>query len=73
MSLSGRLLVLMLAVILIGESLIYFPSIATYRWTYLRDSLVSAQIAALGSSPIAEEILEDQRHRGRRHRDGARR
>ena len=46
-SLSARLLVLTIAFVMLSEVLIYLPSIARFRLTYLQDRLSAAHIAAL--------------------------
>ena len=46
-SLSARLLVLTIAFVMLSEVLIYVPSIARFRLTYLQDRLSAAHIAAL--------------------------
>jgi len=45
--LSGKLLLLTISFVMISEVLIYVPSIANFRLTWLQDRLHSAQIAAL--------------------------
>ncbi len=46
-SLSARLLVLTMFFVMLSEVLIYLPSIARFRMTYLQDRLADAHIAAL--------------------------
>ncbi len=67
-SLSGRLLVLTVAIVMLAEILIYVPSIARYRETWLMERLEAAQIAvlALEGSPdqmvdreLADELLRN--------------
>ncbi|MGY2051959.1 sensor histidine kinase [Methylobacterium sp. JK268] len=45
--LSGRLLLLTILFVLIAEVLIYVPSVANYRRTWLSDRVAAAQVAAL--------------------------
>ncbi len=59
--LSTRILALSVAFLLLGEVLIYLPSIARFRLTYLEERLVRAYIATLsldrsGTVPVAMEI-----------------
>lgn len=46
-SLSGRLLLLTIAFVVLGEVLIYLPSIARYRLVFLETRLASAHLASL--------------------------
>ncbi len=59
--LSSRILALSVAFLLLGEILIYLPSIARFRLTYLEERLARAYIATLpldptGAIPVAMEI-----------------
>ncbi len=59
--LSSRILALSVAFLLLGEILIYLPSIARFRLTYLEERLARAYIATLpldptGGVPVAMEI-----------------
>ncbi|HFD16123.1 MAG TPA: HAMP domain-containing histidine kinase, partial [Rhodospirillales bacterium] len=59
--LSSRILALSVAFLLLGEILIYLPSIARFRLTYLEERLARAYIATLpldpaGTVPVAMEI-----------------
>jgi signal transduction histidine kinase len=65
--LSGKLLVLTILFVMIAEVLIYVPSIANFRLTWLRDRLAAAHTAALvieaaptGTVPesLARQILD---------------
>jgi signal transduction histidine kinase len=47
LGLSGKLLILTILFVMISEVLIYVPSIANYRRTWLKDRISSAQTAAL--------------------------
>lgn len=66
LGLSGKLLLLTIAFVMLAEVLIYVPSIANFRLTWLRDRLAAAHTAALvldaapnGMVPesLAREIL----------------
>ena len=61
-SLSARLLVLTMAFVLLGEVLIYVPSIARFRRVYLEERIAAAHLATLSleASPDARvsEALE---------------
>ncbi len=66
--LSARLLVLTTIFVMIAEVLIYVPSIAYFRQTWLEERLAAAQIAALAlvatsdymvSDELAKELLEN--------------
>lgn len=46
-SLSARLLVLTIGFVMLGEVLIYLPSIARYRLTWLNEHIAAAHLAAL--------------------------
>ncbi len=67
-SLSGRLLVLTLFFVMVSEVLIYVPSIAKFRTTYLEDRIAAAQLASLAliggenrlPTPQHEQDLLDQ-------------
>ncbi len=45
--LSGKVLVLTVLFVMIGEVLIFFPSIANFRITWLKERIATAEIAAL--------------------------
>ena len=47
LGLSGKLLLLTIVFVMVSEILIYVPSIANYRMTWLRDRLHTAYVAAL--------------------------
>lgn len=57
--LSARLLVLTVAFVMIAEVLIYVPSIANFRRTWLNDRLAAAQIAALALDAAPGERLPE--------------
>lgn len=66
--LSGKLLLLTIVFVMVAEILIFVPSIANFRQTWLRDHLPAAEIAALVmvaapdgmiSPELQEELLEN--------------
>jgi signal transduction histidine kinase len=59
-SLSGRFLILTIIFIMLAEILIFVPSIARFRESYLLERIERAQIAslALEADPMLEEALE---------------
>jgi signal transduction histidine kinase len=63
-SLSARLLVLTMAFVLLGEVLIYVPSIARFRRVYLEERIAAAHLATLSleASPSGQvdETLEQE-------------
>lgn len=60
--LSFKLLVLTILFVMLGEVLIYVPSIANYRLTWLRDRLNTAEVAALAlTAPDGNRPSEDVR------------
>jgi len=46
-SLSARLLVLTVFFVMLGEVLIFVPSVARYRMTYFEDHMAAAHLATL--------------------------
>jgi signal transduction histidine kinase len=63
-SLSARLLVLTIFFVMLGEVLIFVPSVARYRMTYFEDHMAAAHIATLAllASPTAklDQTLTDE-------------
>jgi len=57
LGLSGKLLLLTILFVMISEVLIYVPSIANYRLTWLKDRLASAQIAALVLDATPDDMI----------------
>ena len=55
--LSTRLLLLTILFVMVAEVLIYVPSVANFRRTWLNDRLAAAQIAALVLDAAADESL----------------
>ncbi len=59
-SLSGRLLLLTIVFVMIAEILIYFPSTANFRVTWLEERLAAAQIASLSlEATMGEDVREE--------------
>ena len=63
-SLSARLLVLTILFVMLGEVLIYAPSVARYRKTYLEERIIAAHLATLAlqlqpPAPIDPQIRHD--------------
>ena len=58
--LSARLLLLTLLFVMLAEVLIYVPSVANYRRSWLEDRLAAAQIAALALEASPEERLTEE-------------
>jgi signal transduction histidine kinase len=65
-SLSARLLVLTIAFIMVGEVMIFVPSIARFRMTYFEDKIAAGRLAVLAleatpdnmvSQPLADQLL----------------
>lgn len=59
--LSARLLILTIIFVLVGEVLIFMPSVANFRLTWLEDRIKAAQIAILvveaaANKPLSEEF-----------------
>jgi signal transduction histidine kinase len=59
-SLSGRLLVLTIAIVMLAEVLIYVPSIAGYRTTLLMERLEAAQIAVLALEARPDRMVDQE-------------
>ena len=58
--LSERLLLLTVLFVMVAEVLIYVPSIASFRLTWLNDRLAAAQIAAMVLDAAPEEQISQQ-------------
>jgi signal transduction histidine kinase len=58
--LSARLLLLTALFVMIAEVLIYVPSVANFRLTWLNDRLAAAQIAAMVLDAAPEESLPEE-------------
>ena len=66
-SLSARLLILTAFFVMVGEVLIFVPSVARYRMTYFENRLAAGYIAtlALDASPtgrLEQSLVEGHRH-----------
>ena len=57
-SLSAKILVLTVACVLLGEVLIYVPSIARFRLNYLQERIAAAQLAGLALWPGLERDMD---------------
>src|SRR3712207_722074 len=55
--LSSRLLILTILFVMLAEVLIYVPSVANFRRSWLNDRLAAAQIAALVLDAAPEERI----------------
>ncbi|RDI59373.1 signal transduction histidine kinase [Microvirga subterranea] len=60
LGLSSRLLLLTVLFVMVAEVLIYVPSIANFRLTWLNDKLAAAQIAALVLDASPEEGISEE-------------
>ena len=58
--LSARLLLLTILFVMIAEVLIYVPSVANFRLTWLNDRLAAARIAAMVLDAAPEESLPEE-------------
>ena len=52
--LSSKLLVLTIVFVMLAEILIFLPSIANYRFTWLNDRLMAAKLAALAAQAVPD-------------------
>ena len=59
-SLSARLLVLTIIVVLVGEVFIYVPSIARFRETYLLERVAAARLAALAVEAAPDQMVTEE-------------
>jgi signal transduction histidine kinase len=59
LSLSAKLLLLTIAFVMLAEVLIFVPSVANFRITWLNDRLVAAQLAALAAEAVPGGVLPD--------------
>jgi signal transduction histidine kinase len=58
--LSARLLVLTIFFVMLAEVLIFVPSIARYRLTYLEEKLASAHLAVLALEATPDQMVSDE-------------
>lgn len=61
--LSGKLLALTVLFVMIGEVLIYVPSIANFRITWLNDRIAAAQIATLVLEAAPDNMVSEELRR----------
>lgn len=59
MSLSAKLLLLTAAFVMLAEVLIFVPSVANFRVTWLRDRLTAAHLAALAVEGVPGGVVPD--------------
>ena len=59
-SLSFRLLLLTIAFVMLAEILIYTPSIARFRDTYLKERLAAAHLAALAMQATPDGVVTQE-------------
>lgn len=70
-SLSGRLLVLTVLVVMLVEVVIFVPSVARFRLDYLSERLVRAEIAALSVLAAPDEMVSEELQRRLLEKTGA--
>jgi signal transduction histidine kinase len=58
-SLSGKVLTLTVLFVMLGEVLIFAPSIANFRMQFLKARIAQAEIAALAAEAAPDRILDD--------------
>lgn len=59
-SLSGKVLLLTMAFVMLGEVLIFLPSIANFRIQWFKARIAQAEIAALAAEAAPDQILNDE-------------
>jgi len=59
LGLSAKLLLLTITFVMLAEVLIFVPSIANFRITWLNDRLVAAQLAALAAEAVPGGVVPD--------------
>ena len=59
LGLSAKLLLLTLSFVMLAEVLIFVPSVANFRITWLNDRLTAAQLAALAAEAVPGGVLPD--------------
>ena len=60
LGLSAKLLLLTLLFVMLAEVLIFVPSVANFRITWLTDRLTAAQLAALAAEAVPGGVVPDQ-------------
>ena len=58
--LSGKVLLLTIIFVMLGEVMIFLPSIANFRITWLKSRIASAEVAALAVEAAAENQISDK-------------
>ena len=58
-TLSGRLLILTILIVMVIEALVFFPSVARFRQDYLEQRLRMAQIASLALLAADDDMVEE--------------
>lgn len=58
-SLSGKVLLLTIVFVMLGEVLIFLPSIANFRIQWFKTRIAQAEIAALAAEAAPDQILND--------------
>ncbi len=58
--LSGKVLALTILFVMIGEVLIFLPSIANFRIQFLKSRIAQAEIAALAAEATPDKTLDDE-------------
>lgn len=59
-SLSGKVLALTILFVMLGEVLIFLPSIANFRIQFIKSRIAQAEIAALAAEAAPDRILNDE-------------
>ncbi len=60
LGLSAKLLLLTITFVMLAEVLIFVPSVANFRISWLNDRLTAAQLAALAAEAVPGGVLPDQ-------------
>jgi len=58
--LSGKVLLLTIVFVMLGEVLIFLPSIANFRVTWLKSRVATAEVAALAVEAAADNMISDK-------------
>ena len=58
--LSGKVLLLTIIFVLLGEVLIFLPSIANFRITWLKSRVATSEVAALAVEAAADNMISDK-------------
>ena len=74
LGLSAKLLLLTITFVMLAEVLIFVPSVANFRISWLNDRLTAAQLAALAAEAVPGGVVPDRAaRRAAAHGAGARR